>query len=106
MLYELAKLVKMTRIKRSEITKKPVLILEFWGSYANFVGRQVRVGGVVMGVGWDERWSVTNTFVRVSLSLESRSRKLIENISLLLLVNFNSFFSLEQETVRHSRYMI
>ncbi len=51
---------------------------------------------------------VINSFVRVSLHLESRSRKALEKQYLFRgSVRFQLiFFSLEQETVRHSRYMI
>ncbi len=48
-----------------------------------------------------------NTFVRVSLRFESRSRKALEKLSLLRLAMLSTvFFSIEQETLPHSRYMI
>ncbi len=43
-----------------------------------------------------------NAFVWVSLHLESRKAL----VSSMAPYAFNSFFFLEQETVRHSRYMI
>ncbi len=49
-----------------------------------------------------------NTFVRVSLRLESRSRKALEK-QYLFAVRFQLvflFIFLKQETVRHSRYKI
>ncbi len=54
---------------------------------------------------WDERMDETNTFVRVSLRLELCSRKVLDK-QYLFCDAFNSFFCLEQETVRHPRYMI
>ncbi len=48
-----------------------------------------------------------NAFVSVSLRLESRSRKVLENtVSSVAHYAFNYFISLEQETLQHSRYII
>ncbi len=107
-----------------ERAKKPVLILEFWGSYAKLCGRQVRVGVWWWG-GWDERMDVTNAFVRVSLRLESRSRNCLRNsISSAARYTFNSFvlsrardcttftlhdlidFYIERATAHHIKIMI
>ncbi len=68
-----------------------VPILDFWGAYAERGGG----GGVVMKE-WMQRC--------VSLRLEWRSRKAF--ISTVAPYAFNSFFFPEQETERHSRYMI
>ncbi len=45
-------------------------------------------------------------YVRVSLRLESRSRKALEKQSLPLLCTLSTRFFFKQETVRHSCYMI
>ncbi len=73
----------------------PVPILDFRGPYAKLCR-----GG--------ERMDATNAFVHVSLHLESRSRKALEKQYLFRSsVHVQLFcFCLEQETVRHSRYMI
>ncbi len=81
-----------------------VPILDFWGHYAKLCRRLGRRR--VLRNGW-------NVFVRVSLRLESHSRKALEK-QYLFAVRFQLVFffslslslSLKQETVRHSRYKI
>ncbi len=75
-----------------------VLILDFWGPYAELCRGH---GGC-----WDERMNETHLSVFHSISNRAHGKRSRNNISSVTRYTFNSFFSLEQETVRHSRYMI
>ncbi len=88
--------IKEPQKRFQQHASEAVPILDIWGPYAKLCPGG---GG---GDGWD-------AFVRVSLRLESHSRKALEKQYLFrgsYKLSFFFFFKQEQETGRHSRYMI